>query len=283
MRAVTAVFAGLIFAILSGPGTAQQEGGDFTFKRVGVPSGTAGKRITVQIDPDEEVFWITPGTEPRRPGDPSPETIPAPRAPAAPSGFEWYWTKVSPQMGLEASQRFSDAIAALDGAEGRVAAPRLQTLQGIADSHGIDILKATIGTQVSPAFVLAVIAVESAGKTDAVSHAGAQGLMQLMPPTAERFGVRDSMNPTENIRGGVAYLDWLLKEFKRDPVLALAGYNAGEGAVAEHDGVPPYKETRGYVPKVLAAWQVARTLCLTPPELVTDGCVFGQRFATDGG
>ena len=93
----------------------------------------------------------------------------------------------------------------------------------------------------------------------------------------------DSMNPGENIRGGVAYLDWLLKEFGNDPVLALAGYNAGEGAVAKHGGVPPYAETRAYVPKVLAAWNVARGLCLTPPDLVTDGCVFvGPRVASGG-
>ena len=87
------------------------------------------------------------------------------------------------------------------------------------------------------------------------------------------------MNTTQNIKGGVTYLDWLLQEFGGDPVLALAGYNAGEGAVTEHGGVPPYKETRGYVPKVLAAWNVARQLCLTPPVLVSDGCVFNARSA----
>ena len=66
----------------------------------------------------------------------------------------------------------------------------------------------------------------------------------------------------------------LFKEFSRDPVLALAGYNAGEGAVQKHGGVPPFAETRAYVPKVLAAWDTARALCLTRPELITDGCVF---------
>ena len=107
--------------------------------------------------------------------------------------------------------------------------------------------------------------------------------MQLMPATARRFGVSDSMNARQNIRGGVAYLDWLLAEFNRDPILALAGYNAGEGAVGAYQGVPPYAETRAYVPKVLAAWNVARSLCLTPPDLVSDGCVFtGQMIATDG-
>ena len=122
--------------------------------------------------------------------------------------------------------------------------------------------------------MLAVIAVESAGRADAVSHAGAQGLMQLMPDTASRFGVKDSLRPDDNIAGGVKYLDFLMKEFDQDPILVLAGYNAGEGAVRNHKGVPPYAETRDYVPKVLAAFQVASGLCQTPPELISDGCVF---------
>jgi len=65
-----------------------------------------------------------------------------------------------------------------------------------------------------------------------------------------------------------------MEHFDNDPILALAGYNAGEGAVRQNAGVPPYAETRDYVPKVLAAWTVARGLCKTPPELVSDGCVF---------
>lgn len=98
--------------------------------------------------------------------------------------------------------------------------------------------------------------------------------MQLMPATAERFGVSDTTVAADNIRGGVAYLDWLLQEFGGDPILALAGYNAGENAVKRAGGVPDYPETRGYVPKVLAAWSVAKGLCRTPPQLVSDGCVF---------
>ena len=101
-----------------------------------------------------------------------------------------------------------------------------------------------------------------------------QGLMQLMPATAKRFGVEDSKIPSENIRGGVAYLDFLMQLFDNDPVLVLAAYNAGEGAVKEHAGVPPYPETRDYVPKVLSAWRVARLLCKTPPMYLEDGCVF---------
>ena len=155
-----------------------------------------------------------------------------------------------------------------------IRAPRLQDLQNIAQSHAPAILLATIGTRVSPALALAVIAVESAGRADAVSSANAQGLMQLIPATAERFGVTDPFDSTQNITGGVQYLNWLMERFDNDVVLALAGYNAGEGAVERNDGVPPYAETRDYVPKVLAAWQVARGLCATVPELPSDPCVF---------
>jgi soluble lytic murein transglycosylase-like protein len=103
--------------------------------------------------------------------------------------------------------------------------------------------------------------------------------MQLIPATAERFGVKDSKDPVENIKGGVAYLDWLMDKFDNDPVLVLAAYNAGENAVLRYSGVPPFAETRAYVPKVIAAWTVARGLCLTPPQLISDGCVFAIREA----
>ena len=255
----------------------EQVGGDFTFRRVAPPSANSGSRIKVQIDPTAEVYRITPGKAPRLPGDPRPEAalaLPEGVVPEAPTDFDWYWNVVSPALGVDVAARFRAALALAEKERTKIGAPRLQTLQKIVNAHGVDILTSTIGTDVSPAFALAVIAVESAGKTSAVSHAGATGLMQLMPATAARFGVSDSTIAKDNIRGGVAYLDWLLKEFNRDPVLALAGYNAGEGAVTKHSGVPPYNETRGYVPKVLAAWTVARRLCVTPPELISDGCVF---------
>ena len=273
-------FAGF-FATSTAPGSVMaqttQAGGDFTFRRVAPPSGSDGRRITVQIDPEAEIFRITPGSEPRRPGDPRPEAatqLPESLQPSGPSEYDWYWEAVSPVMGIDPAVRFRDALAAIERGGSRVPSPRLQTLRDIADTHGVDILTSTIGTQVSPALVLAVIAIESAGRPTAVSHAGAEGLMQLIPATAARFGVSDSMDPGENIRGGVTYLDWLLKEFNGDVVLALAGYNAGEGAVGRYSGVPPFDETRAYVPKVLSAWNVARALCLTPPDLISDGCVF---------
>lgn len=103
---------------------------------------------------------------------------------------------------------------------------------------------------VDEAVVRAVIHAESAFDAKARSHVGAQGLMQLMPATAERFGVRNAYEPSQNIRGGVKYLAWLLKRFDGDLTLAAAGYNAGEGAVDKYDGVPPYKETQRYVQRV---------------------------------
>ncbi|WP_414610909.1 lytic transglycosylase domain-containing protein [Stenotrophomonas pavanii] len=103
---------------------------------------------------------------------------------------------------------------------------------------------------VEEAVVRAIIHAESAYNPTALSRAGAQGLMQLMPPTAARFGVSDAYDAGQNIRGGVQYLAWLLKRFNGDLTLAAAGYNAGEGAVDRHGGVPPYSETQYYVRRV---------------------------------
>ncbi|MCW0385719.1 Membrane-bound lytic murein transglycosylase F [Xanthomonas sacchari] len=103
---------------------------------------------------------------------------------------------------------------------------------------------------VDEAVVRAIIHAESAYNPTALSRAGAQGLMQLMPPTARRFGVSDSFDAAQNIRGGVQYLAWLLKRFNGNLSLAAAGYNAGEGAVDKHGGIPPYSETQRYVQRV---------------------------------
>ena len=100
---------------------------------------------------------------------------------------------------------------------------------------------------IDPRFLHAVIWQESKYKLRARSHAGAQGLMQLMPDTAKRFGCDDPHDPVENIEAGTKYLSWLLKRFEGNVELALAGYNAGEGSVAKYDGIPPYNETRNYV------------------------------------
>ena len=105
--------------------------------------------------------------------------------------------------------------------------------------------------RLEPWLVLAVIAAESNFDPGAVSPKRAVGLMQLIPETAARFGVRNPQDPVQNLRGGMAYLRWLLAYFEGDVALALAAYNAGEGAVERYRGVPPYAETRNYVRKIL--------------------------------
>lgn len=103
---------------------------------------------------------------------------------------------------------------------------------------------------VNEALVRAVIHAESAFKVDAISRAGAQGLMQLMPATANDLGVTNSLNANQNIEGGTKYLAELLKRFSGDTKLATAAYNAGPGAVTRYSGVPPYAETEAYVKRV---------------------------------
>ncbi|HBH35072.1 MAG TPA: lytic transglycosylase [Gammaproteobacteria bacterium] len=106
--------------------------------------------------------------------------------------------------------------------------------------------------KVAPELLHAVIEAESAYDPDAVSRAGAVGLMQLMPATAERFGVTDRTNPSQSIEGGAHYLRVLLDYFDNDLILAVAGYNAGEGAVVKYGRtIPPYPETQQYVLKVM--------------------------------
>ncbi len=238
---------------------------DFSAKRIKPPKSGSKNRINIQIVPAAPSEAEVPVAAANPAGTVTRQT---------PGQYDWFWEKVSPAAASAGPGRLQKAITTLAGATSKVPAPRLQQMQDIARTNGIDILRSTIGTQVSPALVLAVITVESAGKADAVSRAGAQGLMQLMPDTASRFGVGDSLVAKENITGGVKYLDWLMQEFDSDPILVLAGYNAGEGSVRKHAGVPPFPETRDYVPKVLAAFQVAKGLCQTPPELISDGCVF---------
>jgi soluble lytic murein transglycosylase-like protein len=120
--------------------------------------------------------------------------------------------------------------------------------------HNLDEVIFRVAEQegVDPRFIHAVIWQESRYDPTARSQAGAQGLMQLMPATAKRFGCKDVNDPTDNITAGTKYLSWLLKRFSGDVALTLAGYNAGEGAVDKYNGIPPFDETRNYV-KVISA------------------------------
>jgi len=114
----------------------------------------------------------------------------------------------------------------------------------ISAEHGVDTW-----------LVRAVIQAESAFYEKARSKAGALGLMQLIPATAARFGVVDPFDPVQNITGGVKYLRWLTEYFRNDFTKVIAAYNAGENAVNRHNGIPPFAETRAYVPKVMNLWK----------------------------
>lgn len=117
----------------------------------------------------------------------------------------------------------------------------------VARRHGLD-----------PELVLAVVSVESGFQPDAVSPKGARGLMQLMPPTAAALGVADPFDPAANLDGGARHLGALVTRYGGDLKKALAAYNAGEGAVDRHKGVPPYVETRAYVAEVLRRYRSGR-------------------------
>lgn len=111
---------------------------------------------------------------------------------------------------------------------------------------------------VDPRLALAIVKAESNFDPLALSARNAQGLMQLIPETAERYGVRDVWNAEQNTRGGLAHLRWLLQRFEGDVALVSAAYNAGAGAVERYGGVPPFAETREYVKRVLAFYRAAR-------------------------
>ena len=111
---------------------------------------------------------------------------------------------------------------------------------------------------IDPRLALAIVRSESNFEAQALSPRNAQGLMQLIPETAERFGVRDAWDPEQNVRGGLAYLRWLLERFEGDVALVSAAYNAGEGTVQQYGGVPPYAETREYVRRILSFYRATR-------------------------
>ena len=113
-------------------------------------------------------------------------------------------------------------------------------ITAVAERHKMD-----------PALIKAVVHTESYFNPNATSHAGASGLMQLMPRTAHIYGIKDLYSPKQNLEGGVRHLRYLLKKYKNSLGTALAAYNAGETAVFYYNGVPPYRETRRYIQKVL--------------------------------
>lgn len=186
----------------------------------------------------------------------------------------WFWKIHATGASAASSARFAAALGTMDKrrASGKILTG-LPKLREILAANREAITEAARKHRVSEALILAVIAIESRGNAGAVSPKGAQGLMQLIPATAKRFGVTNSFDAGQNIAGGTAYLSWLLKEFRGDPLLALAGYNAGEGAVRKHKGVPPFVETRDYVVKVFDALSAAQALCAAPLNSPRQRCL----------
>ena len=210
-----------------------------------------------------------------RPGQRRRIRVPGAPAPAIGNAeaHGWFWKQHRTDAAAAGSGRWAGALASLRARRaGGGALFSEARLRGIAGTFETQIAAAARAHGVSEVLLLAVIAVESAGQTRAVSAKGAKGLMQLIPATARRFGVADSFDPAQNILGGAAYLDWLLRNFGEDAILALAGYNAGEGAVERHNGVPPYNETRDYVVKVFDALAAAEALCRAPADTPRRAC-----------
>ncbi len=184
--------------------------------------------------------------------------------------------------GLDRNDGLASEWFALAAAQGDGHAARMLTRLGASETdgsarclrpNGEEILRLPIGNSpedielttrlvrrlaprygLEPELVLALIEIESNFDPNAHSPKDAQGLMQLIPSTAVRFGVEDIKHPLQNLHGGMAYLRWLLDHFEGDLSLALAGYNAGEGAVERYNGIPPYKETQRYVKLVVRSY-----------------------------
>lgn len=158
-------------------------------------------------------------------------------------------------IGHRAVRRASAAFAAVCGVLLLVppvpAAPGATRTEAIGKPYQLLIERTAQRHQLDPLLLEALVEIESGRNAEAVSPKGARGLGQLMPATARRFDVEDVHDPEDNLDGAARYLAWLIERYQGDLTLALAAYNAGEGAVDRHLGVPPYAETRAYVRKVL--------------------------------
>ena len=162
----------------------------------------------------------------------------------------------SPRVTLnEAARQWARTVQPAPGARAAPALPQSTAARRARYQSLIDTI--ALGEGLDPDLVHAVITAESHYNPVAASPKGAVGLMQLMPATAERFGLPrgERTDPERNLRAGARYLRWLLGYFQGQVHLAVAAYNAGEGAVEQHGGIPPYRETRQYVPTVLGYYQ----------------------------
>ena len=214
-----------LLALAIGPGWA---GAQEPLRNVIFEDGRALRVVDVRFDSGEAVLRTDAGLEVRVPARSVVGVEPAVDAPPEPDP-------------IAVEEVRATAMRLADETEWRRAAGRYaETIAASADRHGLD-----------RALLAAVAKVESNFDPFALSPKGACGMLQLIPATARRFGVRNVFDPSQNIEGGARYLRWLLDRFSGDVELALAGYNAGEGAVDRHGGVPPYRETQRYVVKVL--------------------------------
>lgn len=144
----------------------------------------------------------------------------------------------------------SDTPAATATTKGPHKSTKTNSLLNTADLHEI-LVRESAEHNVDVDLLASIVKAESGGNTNAVSHAGAQGLMQLMPSTAASHGVDNSFAPDQNVHGGSAYINELLTRYHDNLALALAAYNAGPAAVDKYKGIPPYAETRAYVAYVI--------------------------------
>ncbi|MBS0509310.1 MAG: transglycosylase SLT domain-containing protein [Proteobacteria bacterium] len=179
-----------------------------------------------------------------------------------------FFFQAAAKQGLDVAVRMLKVVGGSTGkvpecmrAPARAAAKAAQPgvdYQAVAPRKIVDLVsKMAPQFQVEPQLALAIIAAESNFNPQALSPKNAQGLMQLIPETSERFQVKNPYDPAQNIRGGLSYLRWLLAYFEGDVALVAAAYNAGEGTVERYRGVPPYMETRAYVQRIVKAFGMA--------------------------
>jgi soluble lytic murein transglycosylase-like protein len=171
-----------------------------------------------------------------------------------------------PAAEIESVATFPDPPAPAPKATATANADVHSLLSHAGEQHDIDV-----------ELLASIVHAESGGHAHAVSRAGAQGLMQLMPSTAHDLGVKDSFQPDQNINGGTAYFDALLTKYHDNLALALAAYNAGPAAVDKYHGIPPYRETRAYVARVMTEFKRRKLELAHQQTVQTAGVVATQR------
>jgi soluble lytic murein transglycosylase-like protein len=250
---------------------------------VEIPASPAPEKPPMAPAPAAAIPAAPPGTAPAAAATPPP--VEAPKAPAAETAPET--AKVEPPAQqtppVPAPSRPADPAPAATAQKPKPRRPSLdfdETLGVPPAPYGKLIYEVAVRHAVNPHLVAAVIHVESAFNPRAISRKGACGLMQLLPDTARRFGLKQKkeiFDPAKNLEAGVKYLKWLTRRFDGDVQRVLAAYNAGEGAVDRFGGIPPYRETKNYVQKIfgLLGFTTAAELAIpaqpVPEEVIAAG------------